>query len=147
MSGTSDAVSSTTCPLTVPGGSVTVAGNVLGGGLAEQLDPASGRGLDVPAQEDGHAVRADELGERRPSVAVEALDAAERRDVVAVAERHGAVRSRGADGQGRLRPGERVPRHVVERVLRHRQPRTRTDRHVTQPSSFSNSDTSTSLTV
>ena len=132
---------------TVPGGSVRAPATYWVAGSRSSSTQPEGAGSTSPRRKTATPCGADELGERRPAVGVEPLDAAERRDVVAVAECHGAVRSGGADREGRLRPGEGVPRHVVERVLRHRQPRIRTDRQVTQPSSFSNSDTSTSVTV
>ena len=136
-------MSSTTSRLAVAGGSVrSPATYWVAGSRSSSVQPG-GVGLDLAAQEHGGAARADELGEGGPAALVEVLDAAEGGDVVAVAVGETVAGRRGEVG---LRAGEGVPDHVVEHVgVAH--PRIRTDRQVTQPSSFSNSDTSTSVTV
>ena len=144
MSGESDAVSSTTSRLAPSAGPVrSPATYWVAGSRSSSVQPAGAastsprRNTATPSRPTSSASAA------QPSV-VEALHAAERRDLVA---RTACARpSRGGEGQVGVRAGEGVPGDVVERVG-HGHPRIRTDRQVTQPSSFSNSDTSTSVTV
>ena len=140
--------------------------HVLGRRLAQELGPPGGRGLHLAPEEDRDATDAHEWPQGVPPRRVEPLHAAERADVgVVAANRPGVTRD---EGQVCLRTGQGVPHDVVEHaVIRHAviqhgvvehgvvelmagtvhpQPRILTDRQVTQPSSFSNSETSTSVT-
>ena len=92
MSGESDAVSSTTSRLASGAGWVrSPATYWVAGSRSSSVQPA-GAASTSPRRNTATPSRTDELGERRPAVVVEALHAAERRDLVARSASRGRPR-------------------------------------------------------
>ena len=113
MSGTSDAVSSSTSRLDLGGGPLRSPATYWVAGSRSSSAQPGGVRLDLATQEDGHAAGADELGQCGPPTRVEVLHAAERRDVVTVAAGPSVT---GRLGEVGVRAAEGVPRHVVEHM-------------------------------